>query len=574
MPTGAAVRDSACLKASAQGRERTAPIRPGAETFDVIVVGAGFAGLAALRKLRDELGYSVRVLEAAGGPGGVWYWNRYPGARCDVESLQYSYAFSDELAQDWAWSERFATQPEILSYVNHVVERFDLAKDIAFDTRVRAAAFDDASALWKLETDQGERFTARYCILATGPLSSTNIPPFPGKQDFKGEVYHTGAWPHHQVSFKGKKVAIIGTGSSGVQAAPVIAREAEHLYVMQRTAGHSVPAANRPLHPGEQDAIKARYKELRAQWNATPACTAWRSLPTDEVVVAGDTSALEVSDDERRATFEAAWRYGGTVFHRAFNDLLTSEAASTLANDFIREKIASIVKDPVDADLLTPRQYYGTKRLILDSGYYEMFNRPNVTLVDVRASPIEALTAAGLRTRDASYDLDMIVFATGYDALTGSLTRMEVRGRDGVLLRDVWEHGPVSYLGLMVAGFPNLFIIAGPGSPSVLANVIAANEHQVDWVADCIRSLDERDIATIEADQAAQAAWVRHVNEVGAASIYTKGDSWYLGANIAGKPRVFMPYIGFPRYVTRCAEVADRGYEGFVLGRQTADAAT
>ena len=521
----------------------TAPTRPDPQTFDVIVVGAGFAGLAALCKLRDELGHSVRLLEAASGPGGVWYWNRYPGARCDVESLQYSYAFSDELAQDWSWSERFATQPEILSYVSHVVERFDLAKDIAFDTRVRSATFDEAKSLWQLETDQGERFTARICILATGPLSSANIPPFPGKADFTGELYHTGAWPHHPVSFKSKKVAIIGTGSSGVQSAPVIAQEAEHLYVMQRTAGHSVPAANRPLHPGEQDAIKARYKDLRNEWSATPAATAWRSLPTDEVVVAGDKSALEVSDEERRATFEAAWRYGGTVFHRCFADLLTSEAASTLANDFLREKIATIVKDPVDANLLTPRQYYGTKRLILDSGYYEMFNRPNVSLVDVRSSPIEALTPTGLRTRDASYELDMIVFATGYDALTGSLTRMDVRGRGGLLLRDVWANGPMSYLGLMVAGFPNLFIIAGPGSPSVLANVITANEHQVGWVADCIQYLDQHRIATIEADSEAQAAWVQHVNEVAAASIYTKGDSWYLGANIAGKPKVFMPYI-------------------------------
>jgi cyclohexanone monooxygenase len=551
----------------------TSPPRPDAQAFDVIVVGAGFAGLAALRKMRDDLGYSVRLLEAAGGPGGVWYWNRYPGARCDVESLQYSYAFSDELAQAWTWSERFATQSEILSYVNHVVERFDLAKDIAFDTRVRAAVFDEARSLWNLETDQGERLTARHCILATGPLSSTNIPPFPGKADFKGEVYHTGAWPHHPVSFKGKRVAVIGTGSSGVQAAPVIAEDAEHLYVMQRTAGHSVPAANRPLHPGEQDAIKARYKDLRAQWNATPGATAWRSLPTDEVVVAGDKSALEVSDAERRATFEAAWRYGGTVFHRAFNDLLTSEAASNLANDFIREKIASIVEDPADAALLTPRQYYGTKRLILDSGYYEMFNKPNVTLVDVRSSPIEALTPTGLRTRDASYDVDMIVFATGYDALTGSLTRMDVRGRGGVLLRDVWEHGPVSYLGLMVAGFPNLFIIAGPGSPNVLSNVIAANEHQVAWIAEAVSYLDRHRVASIEAAPEAQAAWVQHVNEVGAASIYTKGDSWYLGANIEGKPHVFMPYIGFPRYVARCADVAQKGYEGFVLAHQTADAA-
>jgi cyclohexanone monooxygenase len=548
--------------------------KPEHETLDVVVVGAGFAGLAALHKFRDELGYSTRVIEAAGGAGGVWYWNRYPGARCDVESLQYSYAFSEELSQEWEWTERFATQPEILSYVNHVVERFDLAKDIRFETRVTSARFDEARSVWVLETDRGDRYTARWCVMASGPLSTPYIPDFPGREDFKGEVYHTGRWPHHPVDFKGKRVAIIGTGSSGVQAAPVIAEDAAHLYIFQRTPGHSVPAANRMLKPGEQAAVKARYKELRKAWNATPGATAWRSLPTDEVVVTGDKSALEVTPEERKATFDRAWAYGGTCFHRAFNDLLTSEAASNLANEYIREKIASIVKDPKTAELVTPKQYYGTKRLILDSGYYEMFNRPNVELVDVKAAPIERLTSTGLKTRDASYDVDMIVFATGYDALTGSLTRMDLRGRGGVKLSDVWADGPHSYLGLMVAGFPNLFIVAGPQSPSVLANVIVANEHQVGWIAEAIQEMDRRGVETIEATPEAQDAWVQHVNEVGAASIYTKGDSWYVGANIEGKPHVFMPYIGFPRYADRCADVAAKGYEGFRLtSRQTADAA-
>ena len=551
----------------------TAPDRkPKREAFDVIVVGAGFAGLAALRKVRDDLGHSVRLIEAAAGAGGVWYWNRYPGARCDVESLQYSYGFSDALSQEWRWTERYATQPEILSYVNHVVERFDLASDIRFGTRVTSAAFDETNARWVLETDRGDRYLARHVIMATGPLSTPHIPPFPGQDEFRGETYHTGVWPHDPVEFTGKRVAIIGTGSSGVQVAPIIAQDAAHLYVMQRTAGHSVPAKNRPLRPGEQDAVKARYRELRAAWNSTPGATAWRSLPTDEVVVIGDKSALEVGDEERRETFERAWSYGGYAFHRAFNDLLIREAASQLANDFIREKIASIVKDPVTADLVTPRQYYGTKRVILDSGYYEMFNRPNVTLVDVRRDPIERLTRTGIDTRNARYDVDVIVFATGYDAMTGSLTRMDIRGRGGVLLRDVWRKGPVSYLGLMVAGFPNLFIVAGPQSPSVLANVIAANEHQVGWICDCVKYLDTSGIETIEATPEAQAAWVQHVNEVAAATIYTKGDSWYVGANIAGKPRAFLPYIGFPRYVAKCEEVVEKGYEGFALGPQAARA--
>jgi cyclohexanone monooxygenase len=537
----------------------------GVEALDVVVVGAGFAGLAALRRLRDDLGYSVRLIEAAGGPGGVWYWNRYPGARCDVESLQYSYGFSDDLAQEWSWTERFATQPEILAYVDHVVARFDLAKDIRFKSRVTAAVFDEAAASWRVTTDTGERYDARFIVMATGPLSTPFTPDFPGQQSFQGEIYHTGRWPHRPVTFSGKRVAVIGTGSSGVQAAPVIAEEAAQLYVMQRTPGHSVPAKNRSLRPGEQEAVKARYAELRAAWNATPGATAWRSLPTDEVVVTGDKSALQVDADERRATFEAAWNYGGTCFHRAFSDLLTNEAASTLANAFLHEKIASIVKDPKTAELLKPRQYYGTKRLILDTGYYEMFNRPNVALVDVRSDPIERITPTGVKTRDHEYDVDMIVLATGYDALTGSLTRIDIRGRGGASLSDAWKHGPVSYLGLMVAGFPNLFIVAGPQSPSVLANVIAANEHQVGWIADCIRDLDARGLRTIEAVGQAQADWVQHIHEVGAASIYTKGDSWYVGANIDGKPKVFLPYIGFPRYAARCAEVVERGYEGFML---------
>jgi cyclohexanone monooxygenase len=543
------------------------------KAFDVIVVGAGFAGLAALHKFRDELGYATAVFEAAAGAGGVWWWNRYPGARCDVESLQYCYEFSDALLQEWNWTERFATQPEILSYVEHVVERFDMAKDIRFSTRVTSAVFDEKTARWTIETDKGERCQARYVVMASGPLSTPNIPPFPGREDFKGEVYHTGQWPHHPGEFKGKRVAVIGTGSSGVQVAPEIAKEAEHLYVMQRTPGHSIPARNRMHYPGEQEQVKARYKELRKAWNATPGATAWRSLPTDEVVVTGDKSVFSVDEQERRETFERAWKQGGNALHRSFNDILVDTKASSLVNEFLHAKIDEIVKDKAVAELVKPRQYYGTKRIILDTGYYEMFNRPNVTLVDVKSDPIEKLTATGIKTRNASYDVDMIVFATGYDALTGSLTRMDIRGRDGVRLRDVWEHGPQSYLGLMVVGFPNFFIVSGPQSPSVLANVIVANEQQVNWIGAAISHLDAKGIETIEATPQAQAAWVEHVNEVGAASIYTKGDSWYVGANIDGKPKVFMPYIGFPRYVAKCEDVVAKGYEGFELTPRRAQAA-
>jgi cyclohexanone monooxygenase len=545
----------------------------GVRTFDVIVVGAGFAGLAALHKYRDDLGLSVRVFEGAAGPGGVWWCNRYPGARCDVESLQYCYAFSDELLQAWSWSERFATQPEILAYVQHVVDRFDLAKDVAFETRVTRAVFEEGAQCWSVETDNSDLCRARFLVMATGPLSTPHIPEFPGCDEYKGEVYHTGQWPHEPVDFRGKRVAVIGTGSSGVQVAPLIAEEAQHLYVMQRTAGHSIPARNRPLHPGEQDAVKTRYGRLRTAWNATPGATAWRSLPTDDVVVTGDRSALEVSAEDRQATFERAWAFGGYALHRAFNDLLVDERASRTVNDFIHAKIAATVKDPNTAERLKPRLLYGIKRVILDTGYYEMFNRPNVTLVDVKADPIERFTSTAIRTRDACYDVEVVVFATGYDALTGSLGRIDIRGRGGLSLAETWRDGPRSYLGLAVAGFPNLFIVGGPQSPSALANVIVVNEQQVDWIGDCLRELSARAIAVIEATPEAQAAWVQHVHEVGKASIYTKGDSWYVGANIPGKPRIFMLYIGFPRYAAKCLEVAERGYEGFALERRRAEAA-
>lgn len=540
----------------------------GSTDFDVIVVGAGFGGLAALRKFRDDLGCRTVALEAASGAGGVWWWNRYPGARCDVESLQYCYSFSDELAQEWEWSERFATQPEILRYIDYVTAKFDLARDIRFDTRVASVVFDEGAACWTLTSEQGDVFTARYVVLASGPLSTPNIPDLPDREAFKGEVYHTGRWPHRPVDFAGKRVVLIGTGSSGVQAAPVIAQEAAHLYVLQRTPAHVIPARNRPHFPGEQQAVKARYGELRAAWNATPGAATWRTLPTDEIVVTGDTSVFEVDEQERRDTFERAWSYGGLALHRSFKDVLVDPPASEKVNEFIHAKIDEIVRDPTTAEALKPRQYYGTKRPILDSGYYEMFNQPNVSLVDVRADPIESFTTDGIRTRERTIAADAVVFATGYDAMTGSLLRIDVRGRAGVSLNDVWRDGPQSYLGLMVRGFPNLFIVCGPQSPSVLANVITANEQQVDWIADAIRMLDDQGPATMEPVGAAQDAWRDHVNELGAASIYTKGDNWYIGANIPGKPRVFLPYIGFPPYVAKCDEEAANGYPGFEI-RQT-----
>ena len=535
-----------------------------AGTFDVLIIGAGFGGLALLRKLRD-LGFSVRVLEAASGPGGTWFANRYPGARCDVESLQYSYQFSAELQQEWQWTERYAAQPEILDYVNHVVERFDLAKDISFCTRVTSAVFCDDDNTWTIDTQQGGQYRANHCILATGPLSSTNMPDIPGLGQFQGTIHHTGAWPHEPVSFEGQRVVVVGTGSSGIQAIPMIAREAEQLYVMQRTAGYCVPARNRQLDSGELEAVTSSYAELRTYWRSLPAAMG-RTFPPPAGI--GQTSALAVSDEEREQVFEAAWADGGSSFARCFSDLTTNAAASRLAAGFIGRKIAETVKDPVAADLLTPRQLFGTKRLCLDIDYYETYNRPNVTLVDVSASPITEVTETGIRAGDQNYDVDAIVFATGFDAMTGAILSMDVRGRRGLALADAWAAGPKTYLGLGVAGFPNLFIVAGPGSPAVLSNVITAIEHQVDWIADCLVHMRAHGIEAIEAEQQAQQAWVKHVNEISKMTLFWEGNSWYLGANIVGKPRVFMPYVGFPAYVAKCSAAAASGYEGFALSPQ------
>lgn len=535
------------------------------EALDVLIVGAGFGGLAALHRFRDDLGLSTRLIEAASGAGGVWYWNGYPGARCDVESLQYSLGFSNELAQEWTWTERFAAQPEILAYINRVVERFDMAKDMRLNTRVTSAIYDEAAARWDVTTDRGDSYTVRYLIMATGPLSTPNIPAWPGQDAFGGEIFHTGLWPHEPVNFKGKRVAVIGTGSSGVQAATAISQEADRLFVFQRTPHHVVPAANRPLYDGEQETVKARYPELRSQWIATPAGMAWRSLPTDDPIVTGDKSALDVDDDERNATFDRAWNYGGTTLHRAFNDLLVDERASSLVNQFIADRISTLVDDPETAALLIPTQYYGTKRLILETGYYAMFNQPHVSLVDMKSDPIERITPNGIETGEASYDVDVIVFATGYDALTGSLNRINIRGRGGLELAKEWRDGPKSDLGIMVSGFPNLFMIAGPQSPSTLANVIVSNEYQVNWIADAVRHLDEQGIAAMEPEEDAQSAWVREVNARGEASIYTKGANWYWGANIEGKPPVFLCYINFADYTRTCDQIARDGYSRFSL---------
>ena len=524
--------------------------------YDAVVVGAGFAGLYMLHRLRG-LGFTARVYEAGGGVGGTWYWNRYPGARCDVESMQYSFSFSEELDQQWDWSEKYAPQPEILAYANHVADRFDLRPHIRFDTRVTAATFDETANCWRIETDGGDRVSAQFCIMAVGCLSAPNRPPFKGIEDFRGPIYHTGQWPHQGVDFSGLRVGIIGTGSSAIQSIPIIAQQASSLTVFQRTATYSVPAWNEKLTPEYRNAVKADYPALRAKG---------RARPTGFYFPFNMKPALEATEAERERQYEEAWSRGGLPFLGAYGDLLFEKAANDTIAEFARRKIRSIVRDPATAELLCPDNVFGCKRLCVDTGYFETYNLPHVKLVDVSKTPIERFTAAGIEVNGVEYPLDMIVCATGFAAMTGSFEKIAITGRDGLTLAEKWRAGPRTYLGVGSAGFPNLFIIAGPGSPSVLASMIQSIEQHVDWMADCVAHLRDIGAATIEPLQSYEDEWVEHVNEVSKVSLRSTCSSWYVGANIAGRPRVFMPYIGgFPVYVQKCNEVMTGGFEGFAI---------
>ena len=524
--------------------------------FDAVVVGAGFAGLYMLHRLRGE-GYSVRVYEAGGGIGGTWYWNRYPGARCDVESMQYSYQFSEDLQQEWEWTEKYATQPEILAYAEHVADRFDLHRDIQLNTRVIAAHYDEDDDVWRLDLEGSETVTARFCVMALGCLSTTNKPHFEGLEDFQGPVYHTGEWPHEGVDFTGRTVGIIGTGSSAIQSIPIIAEQARHLTVFQRTPNFAIPAWNAPLEPDEVRAIKGDYAGLRAKA---------KSRPTGFYFPYNEFSALSVSAEEREEIYEEFWARGGLPFLGAFDDLLISEEANETAAEFVRNKIRETVKDPELAELLAPKTIIGCKRLCVDSGYFETFNRDNIRLVDVSEHPIDRFTATGLTVAGKAYEFDDAVLATGFDAMIGSFTRIDIRGRDGLELRRKWEAGPRTYLGLCTNGFPNMFMITGPGSPSVLASMIQTIEQHVDWIIDCMDHMRRAGQTVIEAEVADEDAWVEHVNEAAAGSLRSTCSSWYLGGSIPGRPRVFMPYIGgYPVYVEKCDSVAASNYAGFHL---------
>ena len=530
----------------------------GTEAYDVVVVGAGFAGLYMLHRLRGQ-GFSARVYEQGGDVGGTWYWNRYPGARCDVESMQYSYSFSDELQQEWNWSERYAPQAEILKYANHVADRFNLRGDIQLNTRVDRATFDETTGTWRVTTSDGKTVTAKFVVLATGCLSNARVPDIKGLKDFKGKVYHTGHWPHEKVDFTDKRVGVIGTGSSAIQSVPVIAEQARHLYVFQRTPNFSIPARNAELTAEEREAFRKNYPEIRRFAREEARNGIYAELP--------DRGALDDGDNTRRAKYEQRWEKGGLTFMLAYNNLILDKTANDTAADFVRDKIAEIVKDPETAKLLQPDNHpIGSKRICVDTEYYAAFNRPNVTLVDIRFNGIEEILPNAVRTGGKNHEIDALVLATGFDAMTGSVARIDIRGRGGKTLNQKWAEGPKTYLGLMSEGFPNLFIITGPGSPSVLSNMIVSIEQHVDWIADCLAFMRDRGLETMEATKDAEDKWVAHVNEVAHQTLYPQANSWYMGANIPGKPRIFMPYIGgVGPYRRICDDVAAKDYEGFAM---------
>ena len=524
---------------------------------DVVVVGAGFGGLYALHKFREQ-GLSVRVFEAAPEVGGTWYFNRYPGARCDVESLDYCYSFSDELQQEWTWTEKYATQAEILDYIKWVADKLYLRSGITFNTRVSSTVFEEDTLRWTVTTDTGERVSARFVVMATGPLSSPLTPDIPGLDTFGGEIHHTAHWPHEGVDFTGKRVAVIGTGSSGIQSIPHIAEQATELHVFQRTPNYSVPAGNRPLTPEEIVHAKATYAERRQM--------SWRS-GGGSPHVAHPKLTMEASPEERQEAFEKRWELGGVLFSKTFSDQMINLDANEEARRFYESKIRAVIDDPEVADLLIPDDHpIGTKRICTDTNYFQTFNRPNVHLVSVRRTPIERIDETGIQTTDAHYDVDALVLATGFDAMTGTLAKIDIVGRGGERLVDDWADGPRTYLGLGVDGFPNLFLVSGPGAPAVLANMVLHAEAHINWISEAIAHLDEHGYAAIEATADAVDDWIAECNKRAEATLFPKANSWYMGANVPGKPRVFMLFIGgFATYLDICAEVANAGYKGFNL---------
>ena len=524
--------------------------------YDVVIIGAGFAGMYQLHKLR-ALGLSCRLYETGDGVGGTWYWNRYPGARCDVESIHYSYSFDDDLQQEWTWPEKYSAQPDILGYANHVADRFDLRTDITFETRIEKLDFDQDENVWSVFTDKGEVVRSRFVIAAIGCLSTSQVPEFEGMDTFEGETYHTGRWPHERVDLDGLRVGVIGTGSSAVQTITEIAPKVADLTVFQRTPNYSAPSHNRPLTEDEMAEVKRRYPEIRE---------ANRNSKIGFMVAGTGKMVAEVSRAEADKEFQMKWDRGGLQFTATFDDVLISEEANAVAADFVRSKIRELVDDPGTAELLSPTTYpIGTKRMCVDTGYFQVYNRDNVHLVDLNAGPIERITAKGLIAGGREYEFDVIITATGFDAMTGPLNSIDIRAGGGSL-KEKWSEGPRTYLGVMSHGYPNLFMITGPGSPSVLSNMIVSIEQHVDWIADALEHLRGSGRARIEPVKEAEDKWVDTVNEAANMSLMPRANSWYMGANIPGKPRIFMPFIGgVDLYRKLCDKVAANGYEGFAL---------
>jgi cation diffusion facilitator CzcD-associated flavoprotein CzcO len=526
--------------------------------LDAVVIGAGFSGLYMLYLLRDKLGLSARVYEAGDGVGGTWYWNRYPGARCDSDSYVYCYTFDKQLLQEWEWSERYPEQPEILRYLNHVADRFDLKRDIQFSTRVTEATFDKDTNRWETRTDQGDTVSARYLIAAVGTLSAANLPKFKGLDSFSGKWYHTSQWPHGGIDFTAKRVAVVGTGATAVQAIPEIARQAKQLTVFQRTPAFCVPARNGKVDPEVVKARKANYDRIVERIK-----NSYFGFELDFI----EKSALDAPPEEREREFDARWDAGGFAFWLGnYQDMFFDKKANDLCAEYLKRKIRATVKNPAVAEKLIPKYAYGTKRQPLDTNYYETFNKENVLLIDASDAPIEEITPKGIRAGGKEHQFDIIVFATGFDAMTGPLTRIKIQGRDGQLLSRKWEAGPRTYLGLAIAGFPNLFTITGPGSPSVLSNMPVSIEQHVEWISECIEYLRKNNLNIIEATAEAEDQWTAHVADVANATLMPGTNSWYRRANIPGKPRVFMPYIGgVGTYRQKCREIAEQGYKGFAL---------
>ena len=530
--------------------------------YDVVVVGAGFSGLYMLHKLR-ELGLRARVYEMGDGVGGTWFWNRYPGARCDVESIEYSFSFSDEIQQEWNWTEVMPAQPEVEAYLNFVCDKLDLRRDIEFSTKVNSLVYDESSNTWTTTTEHGDRVTSRFVVAATGCLSAPLEPAIEGLHSFEGISLYTNRFPKEGFDFTGKRVAVIGTGSSGVQSIPVIAEQADHLSVFQRSAAYTLPSNTRPLEPGELEELKANYPEIRTAQKNSLAGTVRFGAFAAFLSSTPMTKILEATREERMAALDEKGWLGCFLW----SDVILDMEANKQATELYAEMIRRTVKDPETAESLVPHYPFGCKRVIIDVDYFETFNRDNVTLVDLRKDALREIKPSGLATENRTFDVDVIVFATGFDAMTGALARIDIRGRDGRRLEEAWEDGPRTYLGLQVAGFPNLFTITGPGSPSVLSNMVTSIEQHVEWISDLLAHMREQGHDVIEPTIEAQDEWVAHVAQFAfGIRVDPTCASWYLGANVPGKPRVYMPYSGgVPTYREKCRSVAEAGYEGFVL---------